>query len=208
MNSSDAHSRTALPLAACRAFIFDMDGTLTVPQHDFDAIRAALDIPQGALILEHLDALPATAAREKRARLDAIELAIAAESRAAPGLFELLDTLRERDIAFAILTRNSAHNAKTSLRAIKAQAYFSNHLIIGRDEALPKPDPAGIKVLAARLGCAAHQCAMVGDYRHDLEAGSHAGCHTVHVRHANTAVWPAFTNTTVSSLTHLREELS
>jgi len=196
------------PLSDCRDFVFDMDGTLTVPQHDFDAIRAALNIPKGALILEHLAALPANDAQQKRQQLDALELAVAAESQPAPGLFELLDTLRGRSLPFAILTRNSRHNAKTSLIAIGAQHYFADDLIIGRDETRPKPDPAGIALLAQRLHKKPEQCAMVGDYRHDLEAGRRAGCHTVHVRHSDAKVWPALTDTTVNSLTHLVRELS
>ena len=35
-------------------WIFDLDGTLTVAAHDFDAIRAELGLPQGRPILEAL----------------------------------------------------------------------------------------------------------------------------------------------------------
>ncbi len=129
-------------------------------------------------------------------------------SQPAPGVLELLETLRTNNIRCAILTRNSARNAWTSLRAINAHGYFSPALVIGRDEAPPKPDPAGIELLASRLGHAPDQCAMIGDYRHDLEAGTRAGSHTVHVRHADTQVWPEFTQTIVSSLDHLRAELA
>jgi len=195
-------------LSACRGFIFDMDGTLTVPQHDFNAIRTALDIPQGALILEHLATLPTASARHKRQQLNTLELGIAKESQPAPGLFNLLDALRERTLPFAILTRNSAHNAATSLAAIGASRYFNDDLIVGRDEATPKPNSAGIELLAQRMGQKPAQCAMVGDYRHDLQAGRNAGCHTVHVRHGDSVTWPDLTDTTVSSLDHLLAELS
>ena len=194
-----------LPLAQCKAFIFDMDGTLTVPQHDFDAIRDALDIPQGALILEYLAALPTAEQREKRARLNAIEAEIAAASEPAPGLFQLLDELIKRKTGVAVLTRNSASNAWISLNGIGAAKYFTEATVIGRDEAPPKPDPAGLHLLAQRLGCAAGDCAMVGDYRHDLEAGTAAGAHTVHLRHPETPRWPEFTSTTVSTLHELLE---
>lgn len=195
------------PLNACRAFVFDLDGTLTVPQHDFDAIRDALDIPQGALILEHLAALPEAEENVKRAHLDAIEAEIASASKPAPGLFELLDTLTERKISFAILTRNSASNAWLSLHAIGADALFAKTLVIGRDEAAPKPQPAGIELLAQRLAQPAGHCAMVGDYVHDLAAGTAAGCHTVHIRHPNTPEWPELTRTRVNSLTELLRKL-
>jgi len=194
---------TACLLTECKAFIFDMDGTLTVPQHDFDAIRTMLGIPKDSLILEYLDALPEDAQQEKRAQLDKLEAELAAESKPAPGLFELLNELSNREIGIGLLTRNSLSNAHISLNAIGAMRYFREHTLAGRDEAEPKPHPAGIELLAKRLGTAAHQCAMVGDYRHDLEAGARAGAHSVHVQHPGTPQWPQFTQTTVNNLNEL-----
>jgi len=182
-----------------------MDGTLTVPQHDFDAIRAMLGIPEGQLILEYLDALPAAERRQKRAQLNKAEAELAAESEPAPGLFELFEALRSHQVAMAVLTRNSLSNARISLNAIGARQYFDERRIIGRDEAIPKPDPAGINLLARQFKTTAQQCAMVGDYRHDLEAGTRAGAHSVHVRHAGTPCWPEFTQTTVKNLHELRK---
>ena len=45
-----------------RHWVFDMDGTLTVAVHDFEAIKRALEIPQSDDILHHLAALPAAEA--------------------------------------------------------------------------------------------------------------------------------------------------
>lgn len=42
-----------LNLSQCRAFIFDLDGTLTLAVHDFEAIRRSLGIPAGVPILEY-----------------------------------------------------------------------------------------------------------------------------------------------------------
>ncbi|MGH9885914.1 MAG: HAD family hydrolase, partial [bacterium] len=44
-------------------WIFDMDGTLTVAVHDFDAIRTELGLPQGKPMLEELALRPAEEAR-------------------------------------------------------------------------------------------------------------------------------------------------
>ena len=201
MNSS------VTPLNQCAAFIFDMDGTLTVPQHDFDEIRKALGIPQGALILEYLERLPGEERQRKRAQLNEIEAEIAAQSEPAPGLFELLHWLREHKIDIAVLTRNSLENARISLQAIGVLDMFSEHTLVGREEADPKPHPAGIELLARRFAMPPHQCAMIGDYRHDLEAATAAGAHSVHIRHPNTPCWSALTNTTVGSLHELLQRL-
>ena len=42
------------PLAGRGHWVFDMDGTLTVAAHDFDAIRRELGVPAGKPLLETL----------------------------------------------------------------------------------------------------------------------------------------------------------
>lgn len=185
-----------------------MDGTLTVPQHDFEAIRAELGIPSGQLILEFIATLPAARAARMHEQLEAIEARIATESVPAPGLFELLDALQERGLPYGLLTRNSRRNAIISLRAIGALERFPEPLIAGREDAAPKPEPDGIALLAARLGLPVSAIAMVGDYRHDLAAGQRAGCYTVHLHHPGTDAWPELTSLRVQSLTELGARLA
>ena len=64
-----------------RYWIFDMDGTLTFGIHDFDAIRAELDLPPDVGILESLDAMEEQAAAPLRARLMEIERELAREGQ-------------------------------------------------------------------------------------------------------------------------------
>ncbi|MGH7293265.1 MAG: HAD family hydrolase, partial [Myxococcota bacterium] len=66
-------------------WIFDMDGTLTVAMHDFDAMRAELGLPQGMPMLEEIARRPADEARAILARLDELELELARRARAAEG---------------------------------------------------------------------------------------------------------------------------
>ena len=188
-----------------KAIIFDLDGTLTKPQHDFDAIRRTLGIPPDRLILEFLASLPPAEARRRHAQLEAIELELAKESEPAVGCLELLARLQTEQIAVAILTRNSRNNALTSLGAMRATHYVEDQLVIGRDEATAKPDPAGILLLAERMGVGATDCLMVGDYRHDLEAGRRAGCFTLHLAHPTGATWPQYTDLAIASLTELNQ---
>lgn len=183
--------------------IFDLDGTLTEPQHDFDRIRAMLGIPPGELILEYLDALPPADAAKRRRRLDRIEAELASESRPASGALNTLMHLQQRQVPVAILTRNSRSNALLSLRAIQARQYFKDELIIGRDEAPAKPDPAGIHLLSRRMGIEATRCLLIGDYRHDLEAGRRAGCFTIHLAHPSGTRWPEYTDLGIDSLQEL-----
>ena len=41
-----------------RYWIFDLDGTLTVPAHDFEGMRRTLGLPEGKPILEEIAKLP------------------------------------------------------------------------------------------------------------------------------------------------------
>jgi len=188
-----------------QAIIFDMDGTLTIPQHDFDAIRAEFNIPAGQLILEYLAELPPAESAQRLAQLEAIERNIATRSEPAAGLGELLELTASINLQIGILTRNSRANALLSLTAIGRRQFFRDECIVGRDEAAPKPDPAGIHLLAQRLGHPAHSCLMIGDYVHDLNAGRSAGCFTVHLRHEGSECWPELTDLCVRSLGELGE---
>ncbi len=189
------------------AFIFDLDGTLTRPQHDFDAIRTALGIPMGRLILEFIAEQPVARARKMRADLDAIEIALAAKAAPAVGALELLGRARTLGHPLGILTRNSRDNALAALRAIAALDLFDAVHILGRDEARPKPDPDGLHRLSGAWGLATTQCSMVGDSRLDLQAGRAAGAYTVHVSRAGER-YPEHTDLHVGSLAALADLLA
>lgn len=190
-------------LASRTVWMFDMDGTLTVAAHDFDAMRQALDLPAGVPILEALDALPLDESRRKRAELDAMELDMAAHSREQPGAGALLDTLRSHGYPVGIVTRNGRQIADATLQAAGLAAHFAPADIVSRDCALAKPDPAGVQLLLTRWHARARDAVMVGDYRFDLAAGRAAGCLTVHLNVGEGERWPQLTDVEVDSLTQL-----
>lgn len=181
-------------------WVFDLDGTLTVPNHDFDAIRDTLGIPPGRLILEYLDELPAAQSAPLHARLLKIERALAGETRAAPGCQALLRTLRGRRIRLAILTRNTRENALLTLERLGVLDCFDPADVLGRDNAPHKPDPAGLLAIARRHGIEAADCAMLGDNHLDLRTGRNAGCMTVHVARYSRGRWPGSTDLFVAGL--------
>jgi phosphoglycolate phosphatase-like HAD superfamily hydrolase len=78
-------------------WIFDLDGTLTLPVHDFGYIRRELAIPDGDDILGHLDTLPPEIAFHRYMLLDDIERELANRATASPGVLELLDYLCQRN---------------------------------------------------------------------------------------------------------------
>lgn len=192
---------TLVGAQAC--WIFDLDGTLTVAQHDFAAIRSILGIPPGRLILEYLDSLPPVAAHPLRARLDALEATLCASACAAPGAHELLALLHAHGTRLGILTRNTRDNALATLRAAALAHYFAPVDVLGRDEAPPKPAPDGILHLLTAWRGHPDRALMVGDVHLDLAAGRAAGVRTVHVSAGASARWPTLTDHHFDSLTAL-----
>lgn len=186
-----------------RHWVFDLDGTLTVAVHDFAAIRSELGIPDDSDILGHLSSLPEREALLLNASLQQIELELAGITVAAAGAFKLLQQLQGIGTRLGILTRNTRKNALRTLDLIGLGDFFAAGDVIGRDEALPKPDPDGIYRLADRWGSDPAAAVMVGDYLYDLQAGRLAGAMTVHVDNSRAFRWPELADVSVESLEEL-----
>jgi HAD superfamily hydrolase (TIGR01509 family) len=176
-------------LSAVRHWVFDMDGTLTLAVHDFEAIKRALDIPLEDDILGHLAGLPEAVAAAKHAWLLEHERELALTAEPAPGAIELVRELHGRGCRLGILTRNAHELALLTLRAIGLDDCFAVQDVIGRDEAPPKPDPGGLLHFARTWQVAPSELVMVGDYRFDLECARAAGARSVLVNLAENP-WP------------------
>jgi len=185
------------------SWIFDLDGTLTVPVHDFAFIRQELAIPDGEDILGHLKTLPPELATQRHNRLDAIERSLATNAIAAPGALELLACLGQRGVQLGILTRNSREIALLTLEVIGIRHYFREEHLLGRDEVPPKPDPAGILQLRDCWQVELDSMVMAGDYLFDLQAGRSAGAGTIHVGRPDGLRWPEETDLMVDQLDEL-----
>lgn len=197
-----------MDLASRDHWIFDMDGTLTVAVHDFDAIRRELDLPPGQPILEALAALPGPEAAPRYRRLDEIELELCARARAQAGAAELLQALRGRGARLGILTRNSERIARETLRRCALLEFFDAGSIVGRESARPKPHPEGIHTLLRRWGTTPASAVIVGDYRFDLEAGRSAGITTVYLDVERSLRWAGHADHSVNDLCVLRRAVT
>ena len=174
------------------AWIFDLDGTLTLAQHDFPAIRRQLGIPAESDILAYLKTCAPAERQRLQDELDAIERELAQQVAPAPGAAELIRYLHAEGHQLGILTRNLQQVARDSLAVIGVLDCFAAEDILGRDEAEPKPGPGGILDLLARWQQSPRNAVMLGDFRFDLEAGRAAGCHTCLIHPDNN--WPALTD--------------
>ncbi len=189
-------------------WIFDLDGTLTVAAHDFDAIRRELRLEPAEPRLEQLARLPRDEASARHAQLDEIEWRIAGAARPAPGALALLQVLSSGGMRLGIVTRNSHRNALRTLQSCGLEAFFKPCCIIGREAATPKPDPDGVQRLLSHWGVPPDRAVVVGDHRFDLLAGRAVGTATAHVDPTGEFAWPEHADVQVRGLDALRATLA
>lgn len=157
-----------------RAFVFDLDGTLTVPMLDFDLIRSEIGIPDGP-ILETLARMGATERTAAEDILNRHERRAAEDSRLQDGARETIMELKADGFAIGILTRN----ARRWTRQVLTTHGVEVDAVRCREDGAIKPDPSGALALCRQLACEPNASWMVGDHRFDIEAGRGAGMTTV-----------------------------
>ena len=179
--------------------LFDLDGTLVDSRRDIaEACNAALAqhglaprsfdtimamVGDGARVL----VMRAFAYESSDPRLDA---AVAAYNRVylasshaqtvlLPGVRDVLDVCAEAGWRCGIVTNKQRDVTLAVLAALEIAPLFP--AIHAGDDGALKPDPGGVRDVAARLGVAVTSAWMIGDGPQDIEAGRAAGCFTVGV---------------------------
>lgn len=188
-----------------RYWMFDMDGTLTLNVHDFEAIRQEMAIPAGRPILEYLDTLTEAEAAPLHEQLLAIERRHIKLTRVADGAHALLKLLKSRGCRLGIITRNARDIALETLEHCALWEFFDEDTLVARECTVPKPDPAGVHKLLDHWQGTAKEAVMVGDYVHDIEAGRTAGAATVYVNVRNDPRFISMADLSVSQLKELLE---
>jgi HAD superfamily hydrolase (TIGR01549 family) len=148
-----------------KAVIFDLDGTITQPFFDFDAIRLEMGYPPDAgPILELMEKMTLRQREEAQRILQVHEEKAVAESKLNPGAKETLEELRRRKILIGILTRNKKDNAF----AVAKKHGLKFDAVVGREEGPVKPDAFGVLHLCEQFGIKPQESLVVGDYLFDL----------------------------------------
>lgn len=176
------------------ALVFDLDGTLIDSRRDIttaiNRTREGFGLPpltleqvvtmvgEGARVLieRALGAdVPAERIDEALAiYLDHYRQVCLDETRPYPGIEEMLEALAA-GYPLALLSNKGEELSRIVLRGLGLDRWFRE--ILGGDS-LPtrKPDPAGLRLVAQRLGVAPASLLMVGDTRIDAETARNAGC--------------------------------
>lgn len=184
-----------------KAVIFDLDGTITKPFLDFDAIRKEMGIdPKAGSVLEIIDKMPPDRRKKCLQILQEHEQRAVTESSLNDGTALLLDSLRKASIKIGILTRNTTENAK--IVAKKHNLMFD--AIVGRDDGPVKPDGFGVKYLCEKFSASPDQALVVGDYLHDLISAKKASVKAVLLNsHKDSEQFAEYADFTIDSLEEL-----
>jgi len=155
-----------------KAVIFDLDGTITEPFFDFDAIRQQMGLaPDAGPVLEAMEKMSARQRTEAERILRRQEDRAVTESRLNEGVNETFAWLRSSGINIGILTRNKKSNAL----AIEKKHNLKFDTVVDREDGPVKPDGFGVLEICRRFGVEPGRTLVVGDYLFDLLSAKAAG---------------------------------
>jgi len=171
------------------ALLFDLDGTLTAPGAiDFSEIRRCIGCPADQPILEYTAGLHRKDRRNVLDILEVFELEAAERSRPNAGAEDLLGWLERRRIPYGLVTRNGMKAVAKTLAHFTPTSRDGFRVIVTREHAAPKPDPAGIHLAARAMNAIPQEMLVVGDYRFDIIAGRNAGSLTAFLTNGAEAI--------------------
>ncbi len=212
---------------ACRAVVFDLDGTLVdtigdittalnrtladlgLPPHSENAVRGMVGGGLARLLERGLAAHGASLAAADHDRAVARLLhhyaeSPAAQSRLYPGASEALRALRGCGIACGVCTNKPEPIAKDLLQAMGIADAFG--IIQGSEAGFPKkPDPAGLAHVVAALGATPETALMVGDSVVDVQTARAAGLRGVILVSYGYSVTPVTELEADAVINHLHE---
>ena len=155
-----------------KAVIFDLDGTITQPYFDFDAIREEIGLARDSgPLLESMEKMTPQLRRKTEMILHNHEEKAVIESKLNSGTKQTLSKLRAAGIHIGILTRNKRDNAHAIARMHKLKF----DAVIGREDGPVKPDSFGVLQLCRQFDIEPEETLVVGDYLFDLLSAKAAG---------------------------------
>lgn len=181
-----------------KAVLLDLDGTLldTAPdligslnelrlEQGLDALAAEPLRPVvsegGAAMIQHgfaIDSADPGFEPLRRRYLTLYRKRLSRESRAFPGMDELLAEIEARNLRWGVVTNKPGWLT----RPLLAKLGYLNRaacVISGDDRALHKPHPYPVQEACRQLNLAPAECVMVGDAQRDIEAARLAGARSL-----------------------------
>ena len=159
-----------------KAVIFDLDGTITKPYFDFDAIREEIGLDRNSgPVLESMEKMTPQERKKTDEILNYHERKAVVESELNAGAKETLSALRTAGIHIGVLTRNRRNNAL----AIADKHGLKFDAVVGREDGPVKPDSFGVRHLCQVFKVKPEETLLVGDYLFELLCAKAAGAAAV-----------------------------
>jgi len=180
-----------------KAVIFDLDGTITQPFFDFDAIRQEMGLTKDSgPVLESMQKMSPERRKEAERILHFHERRAVTESRLNTAARETLEALRKAGIPIGILTRNRRSNAL----AVAEKHNLKFDAIVDREDGPVKPDAFGVLQICRQFGVEPEQTLLVGDYLYDLLCAKAAGAVSVLLVNRNNAEFAEHADFTIETI--------
>ena len=159
-------------IMSIKAVIFDLDGTITQPFFDFDAIREEMGLDRNSgPVLEAMEKMTPQQRQRAEEILHFHERRAVIESVLNAGAKRTLSALRAAGIHIGILTRNKRSNAL----AIGRKHNLKFDVIVDREDGPVKPDAFGVLRICEEFDVRPEETLVVGDYLFDLLCAKAAG---------------------------------
>ena len=172
------------PDMSIKAVIFDLDGTITQPFFDFDAIREEMRLARDSgPVLEAMKKMTPQQRKRTERILHWHERRAVSKSKLNPGTKQTFRSLRDADIRIGILTRNRRINAL----AVARKHGLKFDAIVDREDGPVKPDAFGVLRICQQFGVEPKETLLVGDYLFDLLCAKAAGAIAVLLVNSNKA---------------------
>ena len=160
-----------------KAVLFDMDGTLTVPNIDWKELRARVGVAEGVGIMEHIYALSGLEARRADLIVRETEMTSVCDAVANQGLGQLFDQLENKPWKRALITNNH----REAMERVVSTFDLRFDLLMSREDAPLKPAPDLLLLALERFEISPEEAVFIGDGRYDREASAAAGVRYIHL---------------------------
>jgi HAD superfamily hydrolase (TIGR01549 family) len=184
-----------------KGLIFDMDGTLTVPQIDFNRIRIELGVESGGDLAEIIESWPEPRRTQAWELIERYEEEVMASNILQPGVEVALKKFCDAGIMLGIITRNTYKSSNALLRRLEVQF----NIVLTREFPHIKPAPEPVLHILDAWKIRPEECMMIGDYIHDIQAAKAAGAIACYFKNPGAKHWDEDADFTVSSYTELEE---
>jgi HAD superfamily hydrolase (TIGR01549 family) len=176
LSSSMAASMSSTTKPPLRGVVFDMDGTLTVPNLDFGEMYRRCGVDTSGDILAEIKRMQPMEAQRANAIIEETEEEGRRTLQLMPGALEFREWLLRHDVPMALVTRNTSRTVQRL-----TELGFALDIAISRDDVFPpKPHPQALHHIAEKWKVECDESlVMIGDsLSNDIGFGKAAGVST------------------------------